>query len=112
MHLKILEHASEVVLTVDESANKIVGFVTAITDGVMCAYIPLLEVLPEYRGRGIGTELMRRMMQKLDDLYMTDLLCDERMVSFYTRFGMRKATGMMIRRYRFQAGREQPMPER
>ena len=41
---------------------------------VLSVHVPLLEALPEYRGRGIGSELVRRMLEKLDDLYMVDLL--------------------------------------
>lgn len=81
-----------------------VGFITAITDGVLSAYIPLLEVLPAYRGRGTGSELLRRLLQKLDHLYMVDLLCDAELQPFYERMGMRPATGMMIRNYAKQSG--------
>ena len=35
-----------------DDAGRVVGFVTAISDGVLSAYIPLLEVLPEYQGAG------------------------------------------------------------
>ena len=56
--------------------TSVVGFVTAVSDGVLSAYIPLLEVLPEYQDRGIGSELMRRILEQLDDLYMVDVLCD------------------------------------
>ena len=61
--------------------------------------IPLLEVLPEYQGRGIGAELVRRMLEELQQLYMIDLLCDEDVQPFYERFEMRRAQGMFIRNY-------------
>jgi ribosomal protein S18 acetylase RimI-like enzyme len=38
--------------------------------------LPLLEVLPEYQGQGVGTELVRRLLARLDSLYMVDLCCD------------------------------------
>ena len=56
--------------------DAVVGFVTAASDGVLSAFIPLLEVLPAYRDRGIGAELVRRLLGQLDDLYMVDLCCD------------------------------------
>jgi GNAT superfamily N-acetyltransferase len=37
-----------------------VGFITAITDGVLTTYLPQLEVLAEYRGQGIGSALVER----------------------------------------------------
>jgi len=84
----------------------VVGFVTAVTDGVLAAYIPLLEVLPEYQRRRIGEELMRRVMERLDGLYMVDLLCDPNMDAFYSRFGMKPAHAMAVRRYEHQSGVE------
>ena len=78
--------------------DRVVGFVTAIGDGVLTAYIPLLEVLPDYRGQGIGTELARRLLHKLNGLYMVDVMCDPDVQPFYARLGMLPSTGMMIRR--------------
>lgn len=56
---------------------------TAITDGVLAAFIPSLEVLPAYRGRGIGTELMRRMLTELARYPDVDLSCDAELQPFY-----------------------------
>jgi ribosomal protein S18 acetylase RimI-like enzyme len=103
-HLRLLRQSDHVVLAVDDETGSAVGFVTAISDGVLCAYIPLLEVLPAYQGRGIGTELMRRMLVSLRDLYAVDLLCDPEVQPFYARLGMRPATGMTVRHYGGQSG--------
>jgi ribosomal protein S18 acetylase RimI-like enzyme len=103
-HLKLLASSDEIVLAVDEETGKVVGFITAISDRVLSAYIPLIEVLPEYQKQGIGQELMRRMLKKLDRLYMVDLICDERVRSFYERFGMKSSCGMCIRRFDRQSG--------
>ena len=40
-----------------EEGGRVVGFTYAVGDGILAAYVPLLEVLPEYRGAGIGSEL-------------------------------------------------------
>ena len=85
------------VLAVDDQNSRVVGFVNAISDGVLCAYIPFLEVLPAYQRQGIGDELVRRLLKLLDNLYMIDLTCDRPLQKFYERFGMRSSTGMMIR---------------
>ena len=89
----------------DEESGHVVGFITAISDHVLSAYIPLLEVLPEYRGRGIGRELVGRMLDRLRGLYMIDLVCDPDLEPFYTSMGMYPATGMMIRNYEHQSGK-------
>lgn len=103
-HLEILRGSSVVVLAIDDRSGAVVGFVTAISDGVLSAYVPLLEVLPDYRGRGIGRELARRMLEKLDRLYMVDLVCDPEISRFYESLGMKPAHAMVIRRYDRQAG--------
>jgi ribosomal protein S18 acetylase RimI-like enzyme len=103
-HLRLLARSDELVLAWDDEANRVVGFITAISDGVLSAYIPLLEVLPEYRGGGIGSELLRRMLAKLENYYMVDLVCDPHMASFYERFGLSRATAMAFRRRERQPG--------
>ena len=96
-HLKLLEHSDEIVLAVDDETGNVAGFITAISDGVLSAHISFLEVLPAYRRRGIGRELMRRMLAKLEGLYAVDLVCDAERQPFYARFGMSPGTGMMLR---------------
>ena len=79
--------------------DAVVGFVTAISDGVVSAFIPLLEVLPEYQHRRIGTELVRRLLVQLDDLYMVDLCCDADLEPFYNALGFQTLDrGMGMRR--------------
>ncbi len=101
-HLRILQGSAQVVLALDDATNNVVGFITAISDGVSCAYIPHLEVLPAYQGQGIGSELMRRMLDYVRDLYMIDLLCDPEVQPFYERLGMHRAHGMLIRNFERQ----------
>jgi ribosomal protein S18 acetylase RimI-like enzyme len=101
-HLEILNRAAHVVLALDGSS--VVGFVTAISDGILCAYIPLLEVLPSHQHQGIGSELMRRMLERLHEMYMIDLLCDPELQAFYSRVGMEESTGMLVRNFARQSG--------
>lgn len=103
-HLRLLQQSYRVVLAVDNQTNRVVGFVNAISDGVLSAYIPLLEVLPEYQMQGVGDKLMKRMLRMLDNLYMIDLTCDRRLQPFYEQFGMTRGTGMRIRNVARQAG--------
>lgn len=103
-HLRLLAGSDHIVLAVDAQTGAVVGFITAITDGVLSAYIPLLEVLPGYQGRGIGQELVRRMLDQLRHLYMVDLLCDVELQPYYAKSGMRPATGMLLWNYDRQSG--------
>jgi ribosomal protein S18 acetylase RimI-like enzyme len=103
-HLRILQGSDHLVLALNDENGAVVGFVTAISDGVLSAYIPFLEVLPDYQGQGIGHELMRRMLARLEHLYMIDLTCDPELQPYYQRFGMRPASGMMLRQRSRQSG--------
>ena len=77
--------------------ERLVGFVNALADGTLSAFLPLLEVLPSHQGRGIGSELLRRMLALLDGYYAIDVMCDDDLVAFYERFGLGRATGMVRR---------------
>jgi hypothetical protein len=48
---------------------------------------------------------MRRMLGRLRDYYMIDLVCDPDVQRFYDRFGLMPAVGMMRRNFDRQAGR-------
>lgn len=103
-HLRLLRQSSHVVLAVDTDRRQVAGFITAVSDGVLSAYIPLLEVLPERQGEGIGRELVERMLKQLGNLYMIDLCCDDGLVPFYEQLGMHRVNGMVLRNYERQSG--------
>lgn len=104
-HLQLLRQSGYVVIAADSATGQVVGFITAISDGSLAAYIPFLEVLAGYRSAGIGRELVTRMLELLSGYYMIDLSCDAELQSWYEGLGMRRATGMMIRNYEHQSGR-------
>lgn len=111
-HLELLQKSDKIVVCIDEEKHQVVGFITAITDDVLSAYIPFLEVLPEYQNKGIGTELIKRMFQELEGLYMIDLLCDQNLQPYYKKLGMVEANGMIVRNYQFQSGERKSKDER
>jgi GNAT superfamily N-acetyltransferase len=96
-HLRALTNSDVVVLAVDDQTANVVGFITAISDGVLCAFIPLLEVLPAYQHQGIGHELIGRMLARLQHLYAVDLICDADLQPFYAQFGLKPWTAMLLR---------------
>lgn len=102
-HLRLLRGSYRAVLARD--GDVVVGFVNAVSDGVCAAYVPLLEVLPAWQRRGIGAELVRRMVAELAHLYMVDLCCDPGLAPFYERLGFARAAGMVQRNYPRQACR-------
>ena len=102
-HLRLLESSQLIELALDQTGN-VIGYLTVLSDGVLFAYISSLEVLPAHQGRGIGQELMRRMLVRLHTVYAIDLICDPDVQPFYAKVGMRPATGMRIRNYERQSG--------
>ncbi len=62
-----LVHGSLYVVSAWEG-DRLVGFARAISDGAFNAYISTVAVLPEYQKRGIGRELIRRLLDGRDHL--------------------------------------------
>lgn len=102
-HLELLHASLAVAVALD--GDEVVGFATAVGDGILCAYIPLLEVLPSHRGYGIGTRLITALIDELAPCYMIDAACDDDVVPFYHRLGFTRTNAMIRRDYTFQAGR-------
>ena len=92
-----LERSYRCAVAVDAAGDRVVGFASAISDGVLAAYIPLVEVLPGWHERGIGTELMNVLLDQLRHLYMVDLACEPDLQPFYEKLGMSPATAMIRR---------------
>jgi len=103
-HLQILNNSEYVVLAIDNATNAIIGFVNAITDKTLSAYIPLLEVLPKYHNNGIGTKLIKKMLNQLKSYYMIDVICDKSVQPFYEKLGLTPYIAMIKRNYQNQKG--------
>ena len=72
-------------------AARLVGLGNAISDGYLVVYYPHLLVLPEYQGRGIGTELMRRLMAHYEGFHQHMLVADGHALDFYRKRGFERA---------------------
>ena len=73
----------------EEQSQKLIGFIDSISNGVTDAYIQDLMVHSDFQGKGIGSELMNKMIEYLKGagIYMISVLYDEDLKSFYSRFG-------------------------
>ncbi len=98
-HYNILKNSQYKILAVNMESNMVIGFINALSDKINFAFIPMLEVLPEFQNKGIGKELIRRMLKKLEYINCIDLTCDIRLQGFYSQFGMIESRGMVIRKY-------------
>ncbi len=67
--------------------DRLVGFARAISDGAFNAYISTVAVLPGYQRRGIGRELIRRLLAGRDHLQFV-LHANESAYPFYLHLGL------------------------
>ncbi len=98
-HLLVLRRSAVIALAVDSGTHAVVGFATALSDGVLCAHITLLEVLPSHRRRGIGRALVLRLENRLGALCALDVVCEPELLPFYERCGLRPAAAAIRRHH-------------
>ncbi len=69
--------------------DELVGYIDCVSNGVTDAYIQDLMVKPIYQGKGVGSELMHKMIEylKANKIYMISVVFDESLKPFYERFG-------------------------
>lgn len=67
----------------------LIGYIDCVSNGVTDAYIQDLMVHPTYQGKGVGTELMNRMITYLKEkrIYMISVVYEESLKPFYAQFG-------------------------
>jgi ribosomal protein S18 acetylase RimI-like enzyme len=73
---------------------KLVGAGRALSDGVWRAAIYDVAVLPEYQGKGIGSTIIRHLIQSAN-VEVVMLYAAPGKEEFYERFGFRKMTTAM-----------------
>jgi GNAT superfamily N-acetyltransferase len=84
--------------------DKLVGFGRVVTDFVLHAMIYDMIVLPDYQGRGIGTMIMERLLNRCREQGIRDvqLFCAKGKRGFYERNGFEAraedAPGMQLRK--------------
>ncbi|MDR1704315.1 MAG: GNAT family N-acetyltransferase [Clostridiales bacterium] len=78
--------------------NALIASGRVISDGVINGYLCGLGVLPDYRKRGIGGEIVEMLKEYcLEHNLHVQLLCDDDLVSYYSKMGFNKFTvGMKL----------------
>jgi ribosomal protein S18 acetylase RimI-like enzyme len=67
--------------------DRLVGYARALTDGRFRALIDDVVVDERQRGSGIGTEMMRRLIERLVAVDQVFLLASDTSVAFYSKLG-------------------------
>ncbi len=81
--------------------DRLVGFARAISDGATNAYVSTVAVLPEYQKRGIGREIIQRLLADHDGIQF--VLHSEHAYPFYLHLdvGFEPIDNMLVRRRKF-----------
>ena len=82
--------------------DRLVGFARAISDGAANAYISTVAVLPAYQRRGIGRELLRRLLDGRDHIQFV-LHANDSAYPFYLHLeaGFEPFDNILVRRRKF-----------
>jgi ribosomal protein S18 acetylase RimI-like enzyme len=75
-----------------------IGFCRAFTDGVAIAYLADVYVLPEFRGRGLGVELVREMVEGGPFAGIKWILHTEDAHGLYRGFGFAEPSSRVMER--------------
>lgn len=73
-------------------AERLVGLGNSLSDGHLVVYYPHLLVSPAYRGRGIGSAIMRRLMRRYAGLRRQVIVAEEGASDFYAKLGFERAS--------------------
>ena len=70
-------------------SDRLVGIIRAVGDGRTIVFVQDIIVLPEYQRKGIGTKLLKAVVEKHKDVYQIELLTDntEKTKTFYRSVG-------------------------
>ena len=77
-------------------SDQLVGIIRAVGDGQTIVFVQDIIVLPEYQRKGIGTKLLKAVMDKYSDVYQMELLTDntEKTKAFYRSVGFSASDDM------------------
>lgn len=73
----------------------LVGAGRALADGVDCAYVCDVAVMPSHQGRGLGAQIVRRLVERAHGHRKIILYAVPGKEAFYRRFGFRRMTTAM-----------------
>jgi GNAT superfamily N-acetyltransferase len=93
---RLVREAQRVVGVYD--GERQVGFARAFTDGVSLVYLADVYVLPEYRGRGLGIALVRKMVENGPYANVRWVLHTRDMHRLYARFGFKEPSERVMER--------------
>lgn len=99
----MLENAYKNSLTIFGAfkGEKLIGVIRVVGDGYSIVYIQDIIVLPEYQHQGIGTALLKCILELYQNVYQKTLLTDdtEKTIQFYKSVGFKMDTEIECRAF-------------
>jgi len=84
-------HAGSFICLSAYDENELVGIGRIISDGTINAYLCGIGVLPAYRNKGIGGEIVKSLALKCRDQKLhLQLLCNDELMPYYEKLGFEK----------------------
>jgi GNAT superfamily N-acetyltransferase len=83
--------------------DELVGFVRALSDGHLVAYVEDVIVHARCRNQGVGSALVARLLAELAAVAVVNLVCAPGTVPFYEHLGYRPRAGVWLQRIQHQA---------
>ena len=82
-------------------SERLIGIIRVVGDGHSVVFIQDLLVYPEYQRKGIGTALLKQILQDYRHVYQKNLLTEntERTIQFYKSLGFTMDTDMECRAF-------------
>lgn len=88
-------------VAIDKKSKKAIGMGRLISDGVSDAYIQDLVVLPEYRDKGIGREIVKTLINhcKKKGVYWLGVIAEPDQDGFYSNLGFKQMKNYIPMKY-------------
>lgn len=76
--------------------DELIGIIRTVGDGYSIVLVQDILVFPEYQRKGVGTQLLREVMERFSSVYQMQLMTDNTLktISFYRSVGFVKADDM------------------
>ena len=71
--------------------DRLVGLANAISDGFLVVYYPHVIIHPDYQRKGIGRQLMARLLRRYEGFHQQSVLADKSAVAFYESCGFKRS---------------------
>ena len=81
--------------------NKLAGIIRVVGDGSSVVFVQDLLIYPQYQRQGIGTALLKKIMEEYRDVYQLHLLTEntEKTIAFYKSLGFVMDTDIECRAF-------------